>query len=320
MIMEDYLHVFIPSYHRARNLRTVDWLTEGGYPVEKIHVVIDDEADDSAEYEEQSSRRGFVLHVFSQEEARRRYDYVHRPSRSRRSAGQARNMFQDIAKGLGIERYVVMDDDTTGFEFRPFGRYGRLMSVREVAGVFSAVMGVVKKWHVGLFGLSQTGEMFETGSTKLLRNKIMNCTFVNLPFVYRGERGVQDDDTSQYVTAENEGYFVASLRHGCVLKQMPSATQPGGLTDLYHECKLLNKALVTVIQFPSAIRAERQVMNGGRLHHRINARYLAPKVLKGDGTRGNIEWDTYPEDVPFTNEPKRGFSVDGGQQEQENKI
>lgn len=62
---------------------------------------------------------------------------------------------------------------------------------------------------------------------------------------------------------------------------------------------------MTVIQFPSAIRAEKQVMNGGRVHHRINGRYLIPKILKIEGGRDNIAWDTYEEDVPFTNEPKR---------------
>lgn len=67
------------------------------------------------------------------------------------------------------------------------------------------------------------------------------------------------------------------------------------------ECKLLNKAMVTPIQFPSAIHAERQEKNGGRLHHRIKSRYLYPKIMKGK--RSNIEWDAYPEDVPFTNEP-----------------
>ena len=46
-------------------------------------------------------------------------------------------------------------------------------------------------------------------------------------------------------------------------------------------------------------------MNGGRVHHRINGRYLIPKILKIEGGRDNIAWDTYEEDVPFTNEPKR---------------
>lgn len=83
-----------------------------------------------------------------------------------------------------------------------------------------------------------------------------------------------------------------------------SATQKGGLTDLYNECKLLNKSLITPIQYPSAIKAEKQKKNGGRLHHKINYRYLSPVIMKSDDGRDNIAWDTYDEDFPFTNEPR----------------
>lgn len=45
--------------------------------------------------------------------------------------------------------------------------------------------------------------------------------------------------------------------------------------------------------------------NGGRLHHHIVNNNLIPKIIKNVKGRGNIAWDTYPEDYPFTNEPKR---------------
>lgn len=297
------IDIFIPSYHRPHNIKTATFFISQGYDPKKIHVVIDNEADDKIEYEEECKMQGFQLHVFDMAEARMRYDYVHRPSKSRRSAGQARNMFYDIAKELGIDFYIVIDDDTNHYEFRPFGKYNRMAKMKEIRNVFARVKEMMQKRHIGLFGLSQTGEMFENADTKPIRNKVMNTTFVNTKYIYRGERGVQDDDTSQFVTIQNEGYFTGSIRNGIVLHQTLSATATGGLTELYNECKLFNKALVCVIQFPSAITAERQVMNGGRLHHRIKSRYLIPKILKGK--RSNIAWDTYEEDAVFTNEPKR---------------
>lgn len=300
-------HIFIPSYHRADNLKTVNYFNQLGYPVKLMHVVIDNEADDIIEYQDVANSVGFRLHIFDMDEARRRYDYVHRPSRARRSAGQARNMFYDIAAKEGIDFYVVIDDDTRCYEYRPFCLYGGKATLDNIKRMFCGIEAMMRKWHIGLFGLSQTGELFGSAEpvTTLLRTKIMNTTFVLQPYVYRGERGVQDDDTAQFVTALNEGYFIASFYSGLVLSQTPSATSKGGLTDLYKECKLLNKALVTPIMFPSAIHAERQVMNGNRLHHRIKYRYLAPKILRRYGVKGNIEYDAYPEDKVFTNEPKR---------------
>ncbi len=142
--------------------------------------------------------------------------------------------------------------------------------------------------------------MFARYDTRLMRKKVMNTTFYDTRFIYAGEKGIQDDDTSQFAGIMNEGYFTGSLASGVVLVQTQSATAKGGLTEAYEDLKLLSKAMICPIQFPSAIRGERQKRNGNRLHHRINYRYLMPCLIKGK--RDNIAWDTYPEDVPFRND------------------
>lgn len=303
------IDIFIPSYHRPRNIKTAKYLRRIGYEMERVHVVIDSEADDAAEYEDECSRLCCKLHVFDMDEARRRYDYVHRASESRRSAGQARNMFYDIARALGIEQWIVMDDDTEDFQYRIKGIHvsGDKSMVRGdvVIASFKMVADFQRRHRIGLFGMSQSGDYYGRTWPYLLWKKVMNTTFYDARFIYRGERGVQDDDTSQFVGVLNDGLFTGSTTDCVVLKQCLSATQKGGLTDLYNECKLLNKALVTVIQYPSAVFAMKQKSNGNRIHHRINYRYIAPRLLKVAGHRGNIAWDTYPEDVPFTNEPRR---------------
>lgn len=297
------IDVFIPSYHRADNLKTVKFLEKIDYDMKHVYVFIDDEADDRERYKAVAKQYGFRLVVFDMTEARKRFDYVHRASVSRRSAGQARNMFQDYAKKKGIERYVVMDDDTKEFQFRVKGVYVHTASGDTVKRTFEMIAEMMRRQRIGLFGVSQTGDFYGSLYLSMMRRKVMNVTFYDTRFIYRGERGVQDNDTSQFAGVLNEGLFTGSLADGINLQQTVSATAKGGLTDLYNECKLYNKAMVTPIQYPSAIRAERQVMNGGRIHHRIDYRYLAPKLMKGE--RNNIAWDTYPEDYPFTNEPKR---------------
>ena len=297
------IDVFIPSYHRADNLKTVRYLEKIDYDMQHVYVFVDDEADDRERYKAVAKQYGFHLVVFDMTEARKRFDYVHRASVSRRSAGQARNMFQDYAKKKGIERYVVMDDDTKEFQFRVKGVYMHTASGETVKRTFEMIAEMMRRQRIGLFGVSQTGDFYGSLYLSMMRRKVMNVTFYDTRFIYRGERGVQDDDTSQFAGVLNEGLFTGSLADGINLQQTVSATAKGGLTDLYNECKLYNKAMVTPIQYPSAIRAERQVMNGGRIHHRIDYKYLAPRLMKGE--RSNIAWNTYPEDYPFTNEPKR---------------
>lgn len=299
--------IFIPSYHRPDNIKTAKYFVGMGYDPAKIHVFIDSEADDAERYQDECASLGINLHVFDMDEARKRYDYVHRASESRRSAGQARNMFQDFAKGNGIDFYMVQDDDTLNYQNRYKGVHFYEADLKMLLIFFDWMEKFMRKNHIGCFGMCQCGDFYGDVKLGLVKRKIMNTTFYLMPYVYRGERGVQDDDTSMFCGMLNEGYFAGSLQFGPVLLQSLSATQAGGLTDLYNECKLLNKSLICPIQFPSAIYAERQKMNGNRLHHRINYRYLAPMIVKGK--RSNIAWDTYPEDVPFTNEPKRVYDL-----------
>ena len=295
-------HIFIPSYHRPKNLRTVKYFRKIGWDMRYITVFIDDKTDDISEYEETASEYGFNLHVFDMEEARRKYDYVHRASQSRRSAGQARNMFQDYATEKDIDFYVVIDDDTQ--MFTSYMQRHKLKDRDIIRRSFLAVEDLMRKRKIGVMGLPQQGDFLGGYKQALFIRKVMNTTFYLLPYVYRGERGVQDDDTSLFTGIINEGLFTGTIQHSLVLQQVQSATQEGGLTDLYNECKLLNKALVTVIQFPSAIFAEKQERNGNRVHHRIRYKHLGPVIIKGTKEQDNIAWDKWPEDYPFTNENK----------------
>lgn len=305
----DMCYIFIPSYHRPRNIKTAKYFKQVGWDMSKITVFLDSEADDVEEYRDEARILGFNVHVFDMAEARRRYDYVHRASVSRRSAGQARNMFQDYAKSIGVDFYVVMDDDTQYFGTFMTRRVCKNKDI--IKHCFAEMEALMRKRKIGVMGYSQTGDFIGGYNPYLFLRKVMNTTFYLLPYIYRGERGVQDDDTSLFTGIINEGLFTGTANHGVVLKQTISAVQAGGLTDLYNECKLLNKALVTVIQYPSAIIAEHQPLNGGRLHHKINYKYLGPAIIKGKQGHDNIAWDTYPEDAPFTNENKvYGHKVD----------
>lgn len=269
----------------------------------RVHVFIDSETDDKDQYQVSCNELGCKLHIFRMDEARIRYDYVHRGSPSLRSAGQARNMFQDFAQANGIDFYCVQDDDTQYMEVLDTKR--RKATGEDILLVFQEMEQFMRARHIGVFAIPKNGDLMP-GHEKFMsytyKHKVMNCTFYLLPYIYRGERGVQDDDTSMFCGILNAGLFTGSAIFGLTLQQCQSAVQAGGLTDLYHECKLLNKALVCPIQWPSAVYAQKQVVNGGRVHHRIEYRYLAPCIMKGTKERDNIAWDKWPEDVPFTQE------------------
>ena len=298
------IDIFIPSYHRPNNIKTAKYFIEKiGYDPKKIHVVIDDATDDIEDYKKEVERLKCNLHIFNMQESIERYDFVHRVSELRRSAGQSRNMFFDIAKENNIEFYIVIDDDTRQYEIKPFAIYMRGAILEDFELVFEGVKEFMQRQKIGVFALSQTGDMFSVPDKKMFRKKVMNTTFYNTKYIYRAEKSALDSDTSLFVNVMNEGYFTGSLATGLALNPTSSATQKGGLTPTYNENRLLSKSLVIPIQFPSLCHAERQKKNGNRLHHRIKYKHLFPCIIKGK--RSNIAWDTYPEDIPFTNEPKR---------------
>ena len=224
---DDLVPVFIPSYHRPDNVKTAKYFVRQGWDPKKIYVVIDTEADDRAEYEANCRVLGVNLRIFDIEEGRRRFDFVHRASVSRRAAGLARNCFYEIAEAEGIDFYCVIDDDTRDYQVRPTGKYIRQANGEDIAAVFSGIRDWMRKRHIGCWGLSQTGDLYDR-YYKLIRRKVMNTTFYDTRFIYRGERGVQDDDTSQFVGIMNEGYFTGSMGSGLILSQTPSATSRGG--------------------------------------------------------------------------------------------
>jgi hypothetical protein len=298
------IDIFIPSYHRPNNIKTAKYFIEKkGYNAKNIHVVIDDATDDIEQYTEECERLGCNLHIFNMKESIKTYDYVHRVSELRRSAGQCRNMFFDIAKQLNINFYIVIDDDTKKYEIKPFAIYMRMAILEDFELVFEGVKEFMQRQKIGVFALSQTGDMFSVPDNRMFRKKVMNTTFYNTKYIYKGEKSALDSDTSQFANIMNEGYFTGSVATGLALNPESSATQKGGLTPTYNENRLLSKALVIPIQFPSLCHAERQKKNGNRLHHRIKYKNLFPCIIKGK--RSNIAWDTYPEDMLFTNEPKR---------------
>lgn len=300
------IDIYLTSYHRPNNIKTAKWLQKHGYDMDKVTVFIDDEAGDTEQYVESCKNFGCHLHVFSQSEARKRYDYVHRANKFCRSAGQAWNMIYDYAIAHGVDFYCVIDDDTEQYQIRVLGynNYRRLANLKDFLWQMEVTEEFMRRRHIGVFAWSQTGDYFAAQNRHVFRKKAMNTTFYLLPYIYRGNRGYGDEDTSLYTTLHNQGLFVGSYGCGCILHQTPSAQQTGGFTDIYQSCKLLSKAILCPIQYPSAIKAAK-IMYGNRLHHLISYRYLMPKILKGDGTVDNIPWDTYPEDYPFTNEPKR---------------
>ena len=100
--------VFILSHGRAGNVKTLKMLEKGGVLRKRpVHILIDDEDSQGEEY-----RRlyGEMVLEFSKKDYDGRVDTMDNGG-NRQCVVYARNAVFDIAKGLGYEHFIVLDDD-----------------------------------------------------------------------------------------------------------------------------------------------------------------------------------------------------------------
>lgn len=182
--------ILVPSYHRSDNLKTLRYFCGIGWEPKKIHILIDDEAGDEDKYREVCESYGCRLEVLNIAEQRRRFDYVHREPKSRRAAGMMRNAFCEYAEREGIDFYLVMDDDTSGFEVKLNGRYQRYEVKKPLIDyVLGEVRDLMQKKGIGAFALPQTGDFIGGESKRFYMPKMMNCVCYLTGYIRRGERG-----------------------------------------------------------------------------------------------------------------------------------
>lgn len=127
-----------------------------GYDMSKITVFIDSWTDDKPEYEKTCKEYGCKLEVFDMDEAVCRYDYVHRANKFHRCVGQARNMFQDYARKIGIDFYFVTDDDTESYSVRVIGydNYIRRATLEDFLFMMDETEKLMRERHIGCFAWS----------------------------------------------------------------------------------------------------------------------------------------------------------------------
>ena len=105
--------VFILTHGRPDNIKTLDMLQRSGY-TGKIHIVIDNEDARADEYFE---RYGDMVLQFDKKAVADRIDDAD-TSGDRRAIIYARHAAQDMAKELGYDYMLQLDDDYADLRYR----------------------------------------------------------------------------------------------------------------------------------------------------------------------------------------------------------
>lgn len=275
--MRNDFAVFILSHGRANRVVTVETLRKSGYTGE-IYIIIDDTDKQADEYFE---RYGKNVIVFCKQEEANKSDVMDADN-DMRIVLYARNSCHEIAKKLGLQYFLVLDDDYKTFRFRKEVN-GSLKTIymRHFDLVVDAMIDFLEKSGAVTVAMSQTGDFIGgTGSTvwrKQLSRKAMNSFFckTDRPFKFLGRI---NEDVNTYTLLGSQGKLFFTVAETS-LDQMDTQQNEHGLTDVYLKYGTYVKSFYTVMCMPSAAKVAMMGVNDRRIHHKILWDKCTPQII-----------------------------------------
>lgn len=283
---DEYI-IFILSHGRADNVKTYKELRKSGCTA-RICIVIDDEDEQGDRYRENFGADNVA--VFNKAKVAETFDEVIRGDR--RSVVYARNACFDIARELGFEYFVELDDDYSSFSFlfdEELNAARPRVRIRSIDDVFGAIFDFYKSVPADSVAFGQGGDLIggENGmyARKVtLFRKAMNSFFcsTNRPFRFVGRI---NEDVNTYTAEARRGllFFTTMQLH---LVQSQTQKNSGGMTELYLESGTYVKSFFSVICCPSAVSVRamggcrhKDTEKGWRIHHCVDWDRCAPKVI-----------------------------------------
>jgi hypothetical protein len=271
---------FILTYGRAEKVHTYDTLNKYNYTGDLYFVCSDDDKQVDRYKEIYKDK----VIVFNKKDYADKFD-IGDNFNDDRVVVYARNAVFDIARELGYEYFLVLDDDYTEFRYTRDHKQQYVTKLRRVQNLdkmFGHLLEYYKKTNAKTLCIAQGGDFIggESSSvfTKKLSRKAMNffiCS-VNRPFKFIGRI---NEDVNTYVRLGQTGDIfltICDLR----LQQLDTQSNTGGLTEFYLEGGTYVKSFYTVMFSPSSAVINLMGNKYKRLHHRIKWNNTTPIILE----------------------------------------
>ena len=268
---------FILTNGRPDNVVTYKQFRDAGYTGD-IYLIVDDEDKTIDQYRKNFGSQ-YVIQ-FNKTEAEKMFD-VADTQPDRRAVSYARNMSFKIAKQLGLDYFIQLDDDYNFFKYR-WIEHGKLISadILSMDRVIEAMIGLLDTTGALTVAMSQGGDhLGGIGGNirKPLLRKAMNTLLVKTskPFEFIGK---VNDDVNTYVVHGSRGelFFTSTVLHA---NQLPTQQNAGGMTDLYLETGTYMKSMYTVMMQPSSVTIRLMGKTNRRLHHHVDWNHTVPKII-----------------------------------------
>lgn len=287
---KDNFAIFILTHNRPDKIETITTLGRKGCTA-KIYLIVDD-LDPSLELYKSSYPADQLL-IFSKEKYRGTFD-IGDNHRDLRGVAYARNAVFDIAQGLGIEYFLVLDDDYKQFQYKFDGDLNfKSREALEIDPVFCSFLEFFENnKQISSIALAQGGDFIggaKSSSAKSvkLKRKCMNSFFLSTKRRF-DVVGTFNDDVNTYVIHGSRGKIFFTANHVAIV---PGLTQinSGGLTELYLDSGTYVKSFYTVMFHPSSVTIRTMGRYDRRIHHSINWKCTVPMILREKHRKATID-------------------------------
>ncbi len=281
----DKFAAFILTHGRPNDIYTYRSLQEAGY-TGKIYFVIDNEDKTEDEYRRLFGSENVIQ--FDKAAIGETFDIADTRT-DRRAIVYARNASFEIAKQLGLEYFIQLDDDYTSFMFRwADGDVLKHSMIKNMDEVLEAMIQFIDDTGTDTFAMAQGGDFIGgvEGSAvhRPLMRKAMNS------FIFRTDndlrfKGRMNEDVNIYVGEGMRGRLIFTTT-AVMLTQRPTQGTAGGMTEMYLETGTYMKSMYTVMMCPSCVTVRQMGPTNPRLHHSVRWDNAVPKIISDRYRKG----------------------------------
>lgn len=279
MMKHESFCAFILTHGRADRVYTYKALKKSGY-TGRIIILIDNEDKTADKYHKAF---GGQVHVFDKKAVAAKIDEGDN-FEDRRAIIYARYACFELAKELGIEYFIQLDDDYTDFRHKKnhLGEYAD-KKMLNLDAVLDAMLDYYKSIPALSIAMAQGGDFIggKLGNAwRKPKRKAMNsfiCS-VNRPFKFFGR---VNDDVNTYTHLGSRGELFLTIMN-VSLQQKQTQTNSGGMTEMYLDSGTYVKSFYSVMYQPSSVKVGVLTGKNPRIHHQIKWRNTVPRILSDE--------------------------------------
>ena len=270
--------IFILTYGRADNVITYTTLKKTDYKG-KIYFIVSDDDKEVQKYKKNFGDKNVI--VFSKDEIAKTFDEMDNFP-DQRSVIYARNACFDIARKLGIEYFLMLDDDYSAFYYRYNHKLDFITKrIYNIEKVLDYLVDYYKTIPAKAIAMAQGGDYIGGDNgfafAPIRLRKVMN-TFICSPSRQFEWKGKLNDDVNTYTHHSRMGSIFLTIPWVAVI-QKETQHNEGGLTDIYLNYGTYVKSFYTVMISPSSVTIALMGRTNRRIHHRIQANNHYPMII-----------------------------------------